>query len=198
MSFSTIPTPAPGNPVKPKPTVASMSISIDSAEASDAPALSALGIRTFTETFGNTAPKEDIAEYLAATYSDEAVLAWFPDPTKTTLVARDPERRVVGMVQLVRGETDPSVEGTAAEAALLQKLYVDSSVHGRGIGSKLAAAVEKMARQEGFTQLWLTVWPEQVKVQRLYEKLGYTRTGGELGFVVGTAVTIDYVFAKPL
>ncbi|KAI0136166.1 acyl-CoA N-acyltransferase [Xylariales sp. AK1849] len=191
MAYSTIPTPpktpAPGDDTlkRSSPAVSTEQrpvIFIGPASISDAPTMAALGAKTFTETFGHSISKEDLADFLAATYSAEPIAAELPDSSKATLVARDSTDNIVGIVQLLRWKTDPSVEGTAEEVAVLQKLYVDTSVHGRGIGSK---------------QIWLTVWEENVKAQKLYQKLGYTKTGAT-EFVTRTCIQTDFVFAKRL
>lgn len=87
-----------------------MNISVENATASDAPAIAALATKASKETFGHTAPEEDVADYLAGSYTAEAILAELPDPTRTTLLARDSQGCLVGMVQFLRGKLHPSVE----------------------------------------------------------------------------------------
>jgi diamine N-acetyltransferase len=198
MTTTTIPTPAvtppPGRGDKPAPTA---TITIGQATAPDAPAVAALGAKVFTETFGHSVSKEDLEDFLSTTYSAEAIISDLGQPNKATLVARDASGAVVGIVQLHRNQSYSSIQVSAEEHAVLQKLYVDSNVHGQGIGSKLTAAVEEQARQEGFKHLWLTVWEENFKAQKLYQRLGYTHSV-DTEFLTGTCIQTDWVMTKAL
>ncbi|KAI1779427.1 acyl-CoA N-acyltransferase [Hypoxylon cercidicola] len=171
---------------------------IGDALPSDAAAIALIGASTFTAAFGFSVPADDLADFLAATYSAEAVEAEILGAQKTstsTLVARDESGEVLGFVQLVRGLSDPCLPGDASAHAELRRLYVSTAAHGRGIGSRLVAAVEGKARAEGFETLWLTVWEENASAQRLYQRLGYVRMG-ETEFATGGCIQTDYVLAK--
>ncbi|KAI2618357.1 acyl-CoA N-acyltransferase [Hypoxylon sp. NC1633] len=175
-------------------------ITIDDALLSDVTAIALIGANTFTAAFGHSVSANDLAAFLASTYSAEAVEAEILNAQKTstsTLVARDETGTVRGFVQLVRGLSDPSLRGDAASHAELRRLYVDTAAHGKGIGSKLIAAVEHRAKTEGFKQLWLTVWEHNPSAQRLYERLGYVQVG-TADFLTGTSVQSDLVLAKNL
>ncbi|KAL7628731.1 hypothetical protein AAE478_000246 [Parahypoxylon ruwenzoriense] len=160
-------------------------ITIGDALASDAAAIALIGANTFTATFGYSIPASDLANFLTSTYSAEAVEAEILESQKTnisTFVAREGTGAVLGFVQLARGLSDPCLRGGASSHAELRKLYVDTAAHGRGIGSKLIAVVESRAKAEGFRQLWLTVYEENVKAQRLYQRLGYVKTSALSNF----------------
>ncbi|KAK9774928.1 putative N-acetyltransferase domain-containing protein [Seiridium cardinale] len=188
-------TPAQGSALS-KPH-ATRPIFIGRATEPDAPAIAKLGGDTFTATFGHSVSKEDLEDFLKMTYSTEAIEAEFADPSKTYLVARTTYGNVVGIAQLHSGQTHSSVQAAAHQVAVMQKVYVDITTHGQGIGSKLITAIEQLARDEGAEQLWLTVWEENVKAQRLYHRLGYKKTG-EIDFATGTCIQTDHVLAKRL
>ncbi|TGJ80391.1 hypothetical protein E0Z10_g8371 [Xylaria hypoxylon] len=174
-----------------------LDITVAHALTSEAAAIAKLGVDTFTATYGFSLPAKDLAEFLAATYSEVTVLTGLQDPRVQTLAARDAAGKVLGFVQLVRGHTVPCVPGDPATHAELRRLYVDTTAHGRGIGSKLIAAVEEQARAEGFKQLWLTVWEHADKPGRLYQKLGYQKYG-TTEFPLGSSSHTDYVLSKGL
>ncbi|KAI1185433.1 acyl-CoA N-acyltransferase [Nemania serpens] len=171
-------------------------ITIGHALASEASAIAKIGADTFTTTFGFAVTPEDLEKFLAATYVESAVLADLKDPAIETFVARDETGKVWGMVQLVRKVADPGDPAPHAHAHL-QRLYVVAEAHGRGIGSKLVAAVEAQARAEGFEKMSLGVWENSTKAQRLYAKLGYQKVG-TTEFLMGACVHIDYVLSKDL
>ncbi|KAF2972259.1 hypothetical protein GQX73_g1263 [Xylaria multiplex] len=172
-------------------------ITVGHALTSEAAAIASIGADTFTATFGFSVSAEDLAEFLATTYSEVSVLADLKDPAVQTWTARDATGKVLGLVQLVRGISEPCVPGDPATHAELRRLYVDTTAHGRGIGSKLIAAVEDQARAEGFKELWLTVWEHNPKAERLYQRLGYKKYGST-DFLTGACVQTDHVLSKSL
>ncbi|KAI0428980.1 acyl-CoA N-acyltransferase [Xylaria sp. FL1042] len=189
-----VPIVPPQDLVKPIP----LDITVGYALASEAAAIAKIGADTFTATFGSSIPAKDLAIFLAATYSEVTVLAELQDPSVQTWAARDgASGKVLGLVQLVRGLSEPCVPGDAAMHAELRHLYVDTAAHGRGIGSKLIDAVEQQARIEGFKQLWLTVWEQNSSAERLYQRLGYQRCG-TIEFMTGEFPATDNVLAKSL
>jgi len=76
---------------------------------------------------------------------------------------------VVGVVGAGAGE----FSGSAA----LTSLWVDPRFRGRGVGSALVAAVEEWARGQHLNQVVLWVTEVNRTAERLYEHLGFTRTG---------------------
>jgi diamine N-acetyltransferase len=173
-------------------------IIIGHATPSDAAAIAKIGAETFATTFGFSVSAEDLADFLTTTYTAESTLADMRDSAIATFTARDSAGKILGFVQLVRGLTEPCVPGDdATKHAELRRLYVDGSAHGRGIGSKLVAAVEAQAREEGFEQLWLTVWEKHPGAQKLYQRLGYEKVGST-DFLTGACVQTDWVLSKAL
>ncbi|KAI1358174.1 acyl-CoA N-acyltransferase [Xylaria arbuscula] len=189
-------------PVVPAPelvqaTIPGSDITVGHALTSEAAIIAKIGADTFTATFGFSVSAEDLDMFLAETYSETNVLADMQDPAVQTWAARDTSGKVLGLVQLVRGLSEPCVPGDPTTHAELRRLYVETTAHGRGIGSKLIAAVEEQARAEGFKQLWLTVWEHNPKAERLYLRLGY-RKYGDVDFITGTCVQTDHVLSKAL
>ncbi|OTA69242.1 protease synthase and sporulation negative regulatory protein PAI 1 [Hypoxylon sp. EC38] len=182
------------------PSKPTYEVIVGDALASDAAAIAQIGANTFTAAFGFSVPENDLADYLATTYSAKAIEAELLSAQEnniSTFVARDEAGAVLGFVQLVRGLTEPCLQGDASTHAELRRLYVDVSAHGRGVGSKLIAAVENRAKAEGFRTLWLTVWEDNAGAQRLYRKLGYVKVG-ETDFATGECIQTDWVLAKSL
>ncbi|KAI1093505.1 acyl-CoA N-acyltransferase [Rostrohypoxylon terebratum] len=175
-------------------------VTIGEALVSDAAVIALIGANTFTTTFGHSVPENDLADFLAATYSEKVVKAEILSAREnnvTTFVARNKAGVVLGFVQLVRKLSDPCLEGDASSHAELRRLYVDVSTQGLGVGSKLIATVEEMAKAEGFEQLWLTVWEENHRSQQLYQRLGYVKKG-ETEFATGGCIQTDWVLSKSL
>lgn len=198
MDFATIPTPpiAPANRTVSN-TSSVLPVLVEAATELDAAAIAKVARDTFTATFGHSIPKNDLENLMETMYSTEAVLAEFKDSSKTYLVARIPNGNVLGIAQVHRGQTHPSIQVAAHEVAIMQKVYVDTAMHGQGIGYKLVAAIEQLARNERYKQLWLRAWEGNSKAHRLYQRLGYTKTG-EIKFATTTGVWTDQVWTKTI
>ena len=76
---------------------------------------------------------------------------------------------VVGVVGAGAGEFNGS--------AALTSLWVDPRFRGRGVGTALIQAVEEWARGKDLDQVVLWVTEANSTVERLYERLGFKRTG---------------------
>jgi GNAT superfamily N-acetyltransferase len=92
-----------------------------------------------------------------------------------TLV-KEVDGRVVGVVT---GHVFPSIHSTPP-VAWLTTLVVDTSMHGRGIGRELVAAVEEWAKSQGAVRLSVTSGKQRGDAHAFYERLGYERTGVRL------------------
>ncbi|RYO82074.1 hypothetical protein DL764_009664 [Monosporascus ibericus] len=173
------------------------------ASPADARVMAALGAKMFTESFGYSIPPDDLAAFLESTYTAAALEAQLRNPRISTWAAKDAEGgTLLGFVQLVRGKTNECLEESRTDLdpnglAHLHRLYFDSRAHGGGIGSRLVAVAEERARAEGFAKIWLTVWEENERAQRLYERLGFAKVG-KTDFVMGQCVQRDWVAIKDL
>lgn len=64
------------------------------------------------------------------------------------------------------------VAGGTGELLEIEFLYVDRSCRGRGLGRRLVAHVEELARQKGLKRVLLNTYSFQAP--EFYKKLGYT------------------------
>jgi len=59
----------------------------------------------------------------------------------------------------------------------MKRMFVYTEFQGKGIGRKLAESVIKEARTIGYSSMKLDTSIRQIEAQRLYESLGFERTG---------------------
>ena len=81
-------------------------------------------------------------------------------------VLTDDEGKVLGGVGFAKAEPFD-------DCAELQKLYLDDSVKGQGLGHNLVALVEKAAKELGYGRMYLETHSNLLPAIRLYEKMGY-------------------------
>lgn len=161
----------------------------------DAPALAALGERTFRDTFAAQNTPEDLARHVAATYSPAHQAAELTDPQRTTLVAVTDAGTPVGFAQLCAGAGPPCVTGPAPIELL--RLYVDRAYHGRGVAPALVAATLDAAAARGATTIWLGVWERNPRAIAFYTKWGFQDVGSH-EFLLGSDRQTDRVMVRPV
>lgn len=169
-------------------------ISIRRATREDATAFAVLAERIFVETFGPENTEADMREYIAKSFGPDKQLADIVDPAKTILLALS-GATPIAFAQLRIGPIEPCITGPAPLE--IQRFYVDSPFHGRGVAQALMRAVESFARSRDRHTLWLGVWERNARAIAFYEKLGFT-TVGRTTFILGSDTQHDYVMSKPL
>lgn len=167
-------------------------LTIRRATVGDAGLLSELGARTFSETFAADNTSEDMAAYVATSFSVAQQTAELEDPASTFLIA-EVDGRAAGYAKLHDGEPEKSVEGH--NPVELVRLYVSRDWLGRGIGEQLMRACVDEARQAGHETIWLGVWERNGRAQAFYRKWNF-RTVGEHVFQLGSDLQRDLVMER--
>jgi ribosomal protein S18 acetylase RimI-like enzyme len=174
-------------------------ITIRPASTRDAAALSRLGALTFAETFEGHNTPEDMARYLAESFTPERQATEIADASGVVLLAehsadsREPE--LMGYAHLVAGPVPDAVRGPSPLE--LKRLYVLRAWHGRRVAQALMDAGIAAAAARGARTLWLGVWERNPRAIAFYEKYGFTRVG-EHTFVLGADRQTDWLFARPI
>jgi len=171
-----------------------LSFTIRIATTADAASIKYIGSTVFTATFGHSLSKVDLDAYLGDAYSLQSVLDDIVNSRKTVCVAYDAQDRVLGFALLTEGTVEGCVRGMPAPIEL-QRLYVDTTAHGKGVGGALLRHVEGLARRKGFRTLWLGVWEHNHRAQAVYKKLGYGKVGVH-DFVMGNERQTDEIWTK--
>ena len=160
----------------------------------DASLLSELGARTFAETFAADNTSEDLAAYIATSFSVAQLTAELKAPASTFLIA-EVDGQAAGYARLHPGEPEKSVEG--AKPVELVRLYVSRDWLGRGLGEQLMRACLDEARQFGYDTIWLGVWERNARAQAFYRKWDF-HTVGEHMFPLGSDLQRDILMERAL
>jgi ribosomal protein S18 acetylase RimI-like enzyme len=164
------------------------------ATSTDAVRLSELAARTFSDAFAADNRPEDMAVYLAASFTVERQAAELADPEVTTLLA-EIGSELAGYAQLRSGPAPEEVTDPAAHE--LVRFYVDRHHHGRGVAQSLMAAVLAAARERGARTLWLGVWERNLRAIAFYGKSGFVDVGSH-EFWLGSDRQTDRLMARPI
>jgi ribosomal protein S18 acetylase RimI-like enzyme len=169
-------------------------LTIRQATAADAEVLSELALRIFLDTFGAQNTPEDIALHVERSYSRDIQLAEINDPSLTYLIALVDDQAVgFSMIGLPRSESCSRFDAPIE----LFRFYVDKNWHGKGIARPMMEACEKIARDLGGRTICLSVWLENPRAIRFYDKLGFRKEGTQ-PYVLGNDVQTDWVMVKDI
>ena len=160
----------------------------------DAGLLSELGARTFSETFAADNTEEDLATYLASSFSIQQQTAELEDSASTFLIA-EVDGHAAGYAKLHDGKPEQGVAGV--NPVELVRLYVAREWLGRGVGEQLMRACLDEARQAGHEIIWLGVWERNARAQAFYRKWNF-RAVGEHVFRLGSDLQNDILMARTL
>ena len=128
-------------------------------------------------------------------YPDREILTEDAESGDMTLGLLDGE---LACAYVVNREYEPEYElgaweHTGGDFCVLHRLCVNPELQGRGLARQAMARMEKNALERGFDSVRLDVFSQNLHARRLYEKLGYRRTG-EVRFRKG----IFYLMEKGL
>ncbi len=165
------------------------------ATTGDAPLLARVGAELFTAAFGAQNNPDDLNAHLAKTFSPAKQRDELADPDRATWIAEMPDGGPAGYAMLKRAAT--SVAVAANHPAEVERFYVASAFHGRGLAQALMAACVEQAREWGCDAVWLGVWELNPRAIAFYEKCGF-RKAGRQHFMVGADRQQDFVMLRTL
>ena len=162
----------------------------------DAAALGVLGRQTFLDTFvdgfGIPYPADDLAAFLDASFSPEAIRVKLQEPGAAWWVAeRDGEL-------LAFANTGPNTlphPDARPGHAELRRLYVSKAAQGLGLGTKLLAVALKWMEANTDGPLWIGVWSGNLKAQKLYATYGFAKAG-EYQYPVGAWMDDEFILRR--
>ncbi|MDL9936412.1 GNAT family N-acetyltransferase [Gordonia sp. ABSL1-1] len=148
---------------------------------------------------------DDIAAYIADNLNADTMRGHILDTDSDVLIAREsPDGPPVGYCLVRHGEpadSDVQTVITARPATEVSKMYVlpDHHTQGRPVSPSRAlmeAAID-LARTRSAAIVWLGVNQENLRAQRFYTKMGFTRAGVKT-FDLNGSVEHDYIMSQAL
>lgn len=169
-----------------------MTVGFRIATAEDAEALADLGARTFTHTFGHLYQAADLEIFL----QNHSPANWVKELNDPAFEVRVAERagEMIGYVKLGPPHLPFEPRGEAAE---LRQLYVVEEAKGQGIADELMRWVIERARDKRADHLYLSVFTDNHRARRFYEKYGF-EPEGTYAFMVGNHADEDIVMRLKL
>ncbi|MDT0575819.1 GNAT family N-acetyltransferase [Croceicoccus sp. F390] len=151
------------------------------ATVADTGRLAALGRDSFNAAFGHLYAANDLAVFLAQTYSHEVVSREINDPGIRFCLAMGGDD-LLGFCKLKLNETYG--HSAASSPLVLAQLYTAPQATRRGIGAQLMHWTIAKAQAHGRDAIQLTVWSGNDGAQRFYQRFGFRKIA-DVDFWVG-------------
>jgi ribosomal protein S18 acetylase RimI-like enzyme len=164
-----------------------MTVTYRDAEPGDAAALKALFAESFVETFGHLYRPADLNEFL----DTNSLAKWqanLSDPQVAIWVA-EADGELAAFVELAPKKLPYE---TSAPALELRRLYLRSNLHGRGIADELMQWALQETVRRGARELVLSVYVDNHRARRFYERYGFEQVG-KYDFMVGSHADEDLI-----
>ena len=169
-----------------------MTITLRPATKADAATLASLGARTFTDTFGHLYDPDDLDLFLK-NHAEEHWAAELCDPEFAVLLV-EVSGEAVGYAKVGPPHLPFEPRGTAVE---LRQFYLVKAWQGHGLADEMMAWVIDQAERQDGNDLYLSVFVDNHRARRFYERWGFIAEG-RYAFMVGSHADEDIVMRRPL
>ena len=164
-----------------------MSTTYRDATPADGPALKELFAESFVETFGHLYRPADLHEFLEG----NSLAKWQTNLSDPEVAIRVAERDglIAGFIELAPKKLPYETPASALE---LRRLYLRSTAHGLGLADELMKWLLAEAARRGAEELVLSVYLDNHRARRFYERYGF-EVVGKYDFMVGSHADEDLI-----
>ncbi|AUC77604.1 GNAT family N-acetyltransferase [Olleya sp. Bg11-27] len=149
-------------------------VEIIQANAEHSDLIAKLAQRTFSESHGHSASKEDINNFILRTYNTEVIRKEFEN--------KQVDYHLIYFNKTIAGFSKielqcPNINISEKNITKLDRIYLLEAFQGKQLGVKLLdfnIALSKKQHQNG---IWLVVWTENQKAINFYSKMGFEIAG---------------------
>ena len=156
----------------------------------EAEALARFGAACFVDTFGHLYAPEDLQIFLRENHGTECIAAALRDPATHYAVLEDGEAWL-GYCRI--GPVSLPVPNPACSAMELKQLYLMPKAQNRGLAGKLMDWALAAMREHGARDVYLSVWSENHRAQRFYQRYGFAQIGS-FDFMVGRHADLEWLY----
>lgn len=171
-----------------------MNIRISPVTIQDINVLQDLSIETFSETFGQQNPPEDLELYLEKAFNPQQLTKEIMD-SNTNFYFIFQEALLAGYIKLKNASLPE--HPFLGEALEVERLYVRKGYQHLGLGKHLLDFASEEAQRTHKEYLWLSVWEHNPTAYGFYKSQGYVECGSR-HFHLGTLAQTDLIMKKEI
>ncbi|MEO6819055.1 MAG: GNAT family N-acetyltransferase [Ginsengibacter sp.] len=148
--------------------------SIVAATEDDTRILCELSKQTLMESHGNSAPEEDLDQYILENYNEKTIRAELKDPKNIYYLLYHNEE-LVGYSKIILNV--PYKDGVDKNMAKLNRIFLLKKVYDQKLGVKLLTFNINLLKQHHQAGVWLYTWTENERAIKFYKKNGFKIVG---------------------
>jgi ribosomal protein S18 acetylase RimI-like enzyme len=167
-------------------------VTIDKCSVQELSQLRDLAIRTFKVTYAAQNTAEVMADYLQRAFNEQQLRQELTHPESEFYILKS-DADWIGYIKLNEGSAQ--TEDRTDNALEIERIYVDATFHGRGLGKMLIRKALEVARDKSKECVWLGVWEHNPKAIQFYERQGFKKNGTHT-FYIGGEAQVDWVMEK--
>lgn len=169
-----------------------MTVSTRAASPEDAELIDHIFRKSFCDTFAHLYRPEDLAAFLARFTHD----GWLSELSDSAFAFRiaEADGEPVGFAKLGPPELPVKANGPSIE---LRQLYLLHEWRGAGAARALMDWALEEGRARGAREMYLTVWTENWRARRFYDRYGFEEAG-PYRFMVGEQADEDIIMRLAL
>lgn len=171
-----------------------MNIRISPVTIQDINVLQDLSIETFSETFGQQNPPEDLELYLEKAFNPQQLIKEIMD-SNTNFYFIFQEALLAGYIKLKNASLPE--HAFLGEALEVERIYVRKPYQHLGLGKHLLDFASEEAQRTHKEYLWLSVWEHNPTAYGFYKSQGYVECGSR-HFHLGTLAQTDLIMKKEI
>jgi GNAT superfamily N-acetyltransferase len=154
--------------------------------------LAEVGAETFYDSFAADNTPENVAAYLAASFSPEKQAQELADPASRFLIA-EAEGATVGYARVKFGQAPAAVAGRRPMEIV--RFYARKPWISKGVGARLMQACLREAERADCDVIWLDVWERNPRAIAFYRQWGFVEVGTQV-FQLGEDPQRDLLMAR--
>jgi ribosomal protein S18 acetylase RimI-like enzyme len=149
-------------------------ISIQRATLADAEIITDIGVTTFLESHGHSAPATDIDAYVSSKYNLRAVQEELTNPENIFHIIYY-KTQPVGFSKILLNNPNPLIE--QRNVTKLERIYILKAFHDLKLGFTLLQHIITISKEANQSGIWLHVWIENARTVAFYKKYGFKIIG---------------------
>jgi diamine N-acetyltransferase len=162
----------------------------------EAASLATLARTTFCDTFAHLYSAADLTAFLDEHKTEAAFARTLTDGRHVFRVAEQ-DGQLVGYCKLGLDASLPDLPDDWRGGIELKELYLSSKVQGAGVGPALMDWAVDEAKGRSAPTIVLSVWSENFRAQRFYQRYGFTHIA-DTYFMVGTHRDDEHLYGLKL
>ncbi len=163
------------------------------AKNADAEALSILMRQTFWDTYHTFNTPSNMTAYMEKSYSIAQQTVEINNPEILNIIVEN-EGKFVAFAQILEKPAEEP-DNIPPNSAMLARFYLTETLKGTGVAQKLLEACLAETAKLDYQYLWLTVWQNNPRAIRFYEKQGFSTLGTTI-FTLGDDEQTDWLMIK--